>query len=96
MRLYQTLHNTIKWKWVLFWYLFLLFVPYMGTRNFFGTAEAIFGGACLTFLTLLIVFSVFGKAIYGGDGYLPIIWPFRIIFEIPIKYDSIKGHKMRN
>lgn len=91
MRLYQTLHQTIKWKKLLVWYFFTLFAIIFSTEGI--SIIMLFAIFMLTILSIIITLMVFGKVIYGKNNfqYMPTIWPFRTIFESMIIYDSDSG-----
>jgi len=88
MRLYETLHVTIKWKKVLLWYLcfsvLLVFAAETVSNMIIG-----FGG--LTFFLSFVSLMVFGKAIHGKGETISVIWPFRTIYEKQICYGSLEG-----
>ena len=93
MRLYQTLHHTIKWKKLLCWYLIITCVMILGANSIFLVWLDIF---YTTSVTIMLSLMVIGKVIYGKNEYWPILWPFRIIYEQSIYYDSIEGRQCRN
>ena len=94
MRLYQTLHTTVKWKWITFWYVIWIgFVFYtMPTVHPLMTILGLLGVNGFAFF---IVMGIFGKVVHKTHERWPVIWSFRTIFEKPIIYDSVEGYQGR-
>ncbi len=103
MRLYKTLSKVVRWRWALKWYLISLaltwFVVIQGLlyqkAYILYLFVSIAGTFSFTALAAIIVMSVFGRAIYGNKDKWPIIWPFRIIAEEPVDFDSEEGLERR-
>ena len=92
MRLYETLHVTIKWKKVLLWYLCFTVLLVLNTET---VLEMIVGFCFLTFFLGFLSLMVFGKAIHGNGEAISIVWPFKTIYEKQIFYGSLEGKQRR-
>ena len=103
MRLYETLSKVVRWRWLLKWYLISLALTWFIVIQGLWYQEAyilylfvsIAGTFSFTSLAAIVVMSVFGRAIYGTNEKWTIIWPFRIISEEPIDFDSEEGLERR-